>query len=59
MVGLARRLPPEPDPRAEWHALDVAEDDLVPVLSGADVVVGPGRVLEVVRALVPGVRGAG
>lgn len=39
VVALARRLPPEPDPRAEWHAVDVAEDDLVPVLSGADVVV--------------------
>lgn len=39
VVGLARRLPAEPDPRVEWHALDVAEDDLVPVLSGADVVV--------------------
>ena len=39
VVALARRLPSEPDPRAEWHALDVAEDDLVPVMSGADVVV--------------------
>lgn len=39
VVGLARRLPDAPDPRAEWHALDVAEDDLVPVLTGADVVV--------------------
>ncbi|MEX2291239.1 MAG: NAD-dependent epimerase/dehydratase family protein [Mycobacteriales bacterium] len=39
VVGLARRLPELPDPRAEWHALDVAEDDLVPVLTGADVVV--------------------
>ena len=39
VVGLARRLPDAPDPRVEWHALDVAEDDLLPVLTGADVVV--------------------
>jgi UDP-glucose 4-epimerase len=39
VVGLARRLPEAPDPRAEWHALDIAEDDLGPVLRGADVVV--------------------
>ena len=39
VVGLARRLPASADPRVEWHALDVAEDDLVPVLTGADVVV--------------------
>lgn len=39
VVGLARRLPTTPDPRVEWHALDVAEDDLVPVVRGADVVV--------------------
>ena len=39
VVGLARRLPAEPDPRAEWHAVDVAETDLTPLLAGADVVV--------------------
>lgn len=39
VVGLARRLPDSPDPRVEWHALDVAEDDLLPVVTGADVVV--------------------
>ena len=39
VVGLARRLPASPDPRVEWHALDVAEADLTPVLRGADVVV--------------------
>ena len=39
VVGLARRLPASPDPRVEWHALDVAEGDLDPVLAGADVVV--------------------
>ncbi|MCW2615427.1 MAG: NAD-dependent epimerase/dehydratase family protein [Frankiales bacterium] len=39
VVGLARRLPVDPDPGVEWHALDVAEDDLLPVLQGADVVV--------------------
>jgi UDP-glucose 4-epimerase len=39
VVGLARRLPASPDPRVEWHAVDVAEDPLEPVLRGADVVV--------------------
>ena len=39
VVGIARRLPEGPDPRVEWHALDVAEDDLRPVLRGADAVV--------------------
>ena len=39
VVGLARRLPSSPDPRAEWHQVDVAEGDLVPLLRGADVVV--------------------
>ena len=39
VVGLARRLPASPDARAEWHSLDVAEADLVPVFRGADVVV--------------------
>jgi UDP-glucose 4-epimerase len=39
VVGLARRLPHTPDPRVEWHALDVAEAELEPVLRGADVVV--------------------
>jgi len=39
VVGLARRLPTEPDPRVEWHARDIAEDDLDSVLRGTDVVV--------------------
>ena len=39
VVGLARRLPADPDPRVEWHAVDVAEGDLRPLLRGADVVV--------------------
>ena len=39
VVGIARRLPQQADPRVEWHALDVAEDDLLPALRGADVVV--------------------
>lgn len=39
VVGIARRLPEDPDPRVEWHALDVAADDLAPAVSGADVVV--------------------
>ena len=39
VVGIARRLPASPDPRVEWHALDVAEQDLRPAFDGADVVV--------------------
>lgn len=39
VVGIARRLPSRPDPRVEWHALDVAGDDLTDALRGADVVV--------------------
>ncbi len=39
VVGLARRLPAAPDDRVEWHAVDVAEDDLAPLVRGADVVV--------------------
>ena len=39
VVGIARRLPEARDPQVEWHALDVAEDDLLPAVTGADVVV--------------------
>lgn len=39
VVGLARRLPESPDPRVEWHALDIAEGNLLPAFTGADVVV--------------------
>jgi nucleoside-diphosphate-sugar epimerase len=39
VVGIARRLPSAPDPRVEWHALDIAGDDLDPAVRGADVVV--------------------
>ncbi len=39
VVGLARRLPADPDPRIEWHAVDVGEGDLRPLLRGADAVV--------------------
>ena len=39
VVGIARRLPADPDPRVEWHSLDVAEDDLSRAVRGADVVV--------------------
>ncbi|MCW2665684.1 MAG: NAD-dependent epimerase/dehydratase family protein [Frankiales bacterium] len=39
VVGLARRLPEVRDPRAEWVAADLAEDDLHPALAGADVVI--------------------
>lgn len=39
VVGIARRLPQDGDPRVEWHALDVAADDLRPAFDGADAVV--------------------
>ena len=39
VVGIARRLPAEPDPRVEWHALDIAQDNLAPAFRDADVVV--------------------
>jgi UDP-glucose 4-epimerase len=39
VVGIARRLPASPDPRVEWHALDLAQDDLSRAFRGADVVV--------------------
>lgn len=39
VVGIARRLPDEPVAGVEWHALDVAADDLLPAFTGADVVV--------------------
>jgi nucleoside-diphosphate-sugar epimerase len=39
VVGIARRVPDVADPRVDWHELDVAEDDLLPAFTGADVVV--------------------
>ncbi len=39
VVGLARRLPTSPDSRAEWHQVDIAETDLVPIFRAADVVI--------------------
>jgi nucleoside-diphosphate-sugar epimerase len=39
VVGIARRLPDNPDPRAEWVPVDLAEGDLRPVVAGADVVI--------------------
>ncbi len=39
VVGIARRPPQDDDSRIEWHALDIAEDDLTEVVRGADVVV--------------------
>ena len=41
VVGIARRLPEQPDPRVEWHCLDVADpaSGLVDAVAGSDVVV--------------------
>jgi UDP-glucose 4-epimerase len=39
VVGIARRLPADRDQRVEWHALDIAADDLTTAVRGADVVV--------------------
>lgn len=39
VVGIARRPPQQSLPRTEFKAADVARDDLVPLLTGADVVV--------------------
>jgi UDP-glucose 4-epimerase len=49
VVGLARRLPPDRDQRVDWHAVDVAEDDLRPLLRGADVVVHLAWLLQPAR----------
>jgi nucleoside-diphosphate-sugar epimerase len=39
VVGIARRLPDASFPKTEWVAADVARDDLVPHVRGADCVV--------------------
>jgi nucleoside-diphosphate-sugar epimerase len=39
IVGLARRAPDVSLPKVEWHVADVESDDLVPLFTGADVVV--------------------
>ncbi|MCW2607005.1 MAG: NAD-dependent epimerase/dehydratase family protein [Frankiales bacterium] len=39
VVGLARRLPADRGRRVEWTSVDLAEDELRPLLRGADVVV--------------------
>jgi len=39
VVGIARRPPAAPDARVEWHAADITEASLTPLLRGADVVV--------------------
>lgn len=40
VLGIARRIPDEWRPaKLEWHAADIAEDDLVGPMRGADVVV--------------------
>lgn len=39
IVGIARRVPDHVPPKVVWKAADVGQDDLVPVLEGADVVV--------------------
>ncbi|HEX2240541.1 MAG TPA: NAD-dependent epimerase/dehydratase family protein [Actinomycetota bacterium] len=55
IVGIARRLPTSRVPKTTWVAADVTESDLVPILSGADVVIHlawliqPSRDLELVR----------
>ena len=39
IVGIARRVPALEVPKVEWRAADVVDDDLIPLLSGADAVV--------------------
>lgn len=39
IVGIARRLPAVRPPKVEWARADIAEDDLVPLMRGADAVV--------------------
>lgn len=39
IVGIARRRPRQPMEKVRWVRADVATDDLVPVLTGADVVI--------------------
>jgi UDP-glucose 4-epimerase len=39
IVGVARRMPSWRPLRTEWVAADIAEDDLVPLFAGADVVI--------------------
>jgi UDP-glucose 4-epimerase len=39
VLGLARRLPRWCPDRTEWASADIASDDLVPLLRGADVVI--------------------
>jgi UDP-glucose 4-epimerase len=39
VLGLARRLPRLDVPKSEWARADIATDDLVPLLRGADAVV--------------------
>ena len=39
VVGIARRLPTDRDSRVQWRAVDVAEQDLRPLIRGADVVI--------------------
>jgi UDP-glucose 4-epimerase len=39
IVGIARRVPDHVPPKVVWKAADVGQDDLAPVLQGADVVV--------------------
>ncbi|MDP9434560.1 MAG: NAD-dependent epimerase/dehydratase family protein, partial [Actinomycetota bacterium] len=39
VAGLAKRLPPDRDPRVSWTSVDIAENDLRPLVRGADVVI--------------------
>jgi nucleoside-diphosphate-sugar epimerase len=57
ILGVARRLPSMSFPKTEWAAADIVSDDLVPLFTGADVVVHlawliqPSRRLAVTRAV--------
>jgi nucleoside-diphosphate-sugar epimerase len=39
VLGIARRVPAMQVPKVEWRAADISRDDLVPLFTGADVVV--------------------
>lgn len=43
VIGIARRLPPEPTPDVEWHAVDLSGGDLGTHLRGVDALVNAAR----------------